>query len=61
MVREVFNFITKREGSNYNNSNMAAKRVYIGKRYKHYSKIGHNTHTYTADIEQLNDSNSSKE
>ena len=61
MVRKVSNFIAKRKGSSCNNSNMAAKRVRVSKHCRYYSKVRHNTRTYTANIEQLNNSNSSKE
>jgi hypothetical protein len=61
MVREVFNFITEREGSSCNNSNTAVKRVCVSRHYRRYGEVGHNIYTYIADIEQLDDSNSSKE
>jgi hypothetical protein len=61
MVREVSNFIAEREGSSCNNGDIAAKRVYVGRRYRHCGEVGYNTRTYMADIEQLNNSNSSEE
>jgi hypothetical protein len=61
IVREVFNFITEREGSSCNDGNIAIKRVCVGRYYRYCSKVGYNTYTCTADIEQLDDSNSSKE
>jgi hypothetical protein len=61
MVKKVSNFITKREGSSYNNSDIAVKRVCVNRHYKYYSKVRYNTRIYTVDIEQLNNSNSSEE
>jgi hypothetical protein len=61
MVKEVSNFITKREGSSCNNSNIAVKRVYVSKYYRYCSEVKYNTCTYTVDIKQLNNSNSSEE
>jgi hypothetical protein len=61
IVGEISNFITKREGSSYKNGDMAAKKVRVNKRYRCYSEVKHNTRTYIADIEQLDNSNSFKE
>jgi len=61
MVREVSNFIAKREGSSYNDGNTATKRVRVSRRCGRCGEVGYNTRTYIADIEQLDNSNSSKE
>jgi hypothetical protein len=50
MVKKISNFITKREGSSYNNSDMATKRVCISRCYRYYSEVKYNTRTYTVDI-----------
>ena len=60
-VREISNFIAKREGSSRNDGDTAAKRVRVSRRYGRCGEVRYNTRTYTADIEQLDDSNSSKE
>jgi hypothetical protein len=61
MVRKVSNFIAEREGSSCNNSDTAAKRVYVSRYCRYCGEVRYNTRTYTADIEQSDDSNSSKE
>ena len=50
-----------REGSCYNNNKKPVKRVYAIKHYSYCSKKGHNSHTYIVEIEDIDNSDISKE
>jgi hypothetical protein len=56
MVKKVVNLLAKNAGSSYNTSKGPSKRVQVKRHYSTYSKIGHNSRTYTAEIENVSDS-----
>jgi hypothetical protein len=56
----VSNLITKKEGGSYDDSEQPTKRVRVERRYRRYSKIGHNSRTYKVEIEDVEYSNASK-
>jgi hypothetical protein len=59
MVGKVVNLLTKNAGSSRNASKGPLKRVWVERHYGTCSKIGHNSHTYTAEIEDVSDSKGS--
>jgi hypothetical protein len=59
MVKEVVNLLAKNMGSSYNANKGLLKRVWVERHYSIYSKIGYNSHTYTAEIENISNSEGS--
>jgi hypothetical protein len=61
IVGKVLNLIAKQIGSYYKKSEIATKRVCIGRRCGTYSKTRYNSYTYKVEIEDIDNSNTSKE
>jgi hypothetical protein len=60
IVSKVANLIAKKEGRGCVKSKMPAKRVRTQQRCRRCSKIRHNSCTYKVEIEDVDNSNSSK-
>jgi hypothetical protein len=56
MVKKVINLLTKNAGNSCNTGKGLLKRVQAERYYSTYSKTGHNSRTYTAEIEDISDS-----
>ncbi len=61
IVSKVSNLIAKRESSSYKNSKTPIKRVRTKRRCGCYSKTRHNFRTYKVEIENLDNSDASKQ
>jgi hypothetical protein len=60
IVGEVSNLIAEKEGSSREESETPAKRVRVERRCGRCSKIRHNSRTYKVEIEDVDNSNTSK-
>jgi hypothetical protein len=60
-VSKVSNLIAELVGSRYNNSKTPAKRVRAERRYRRCGETRHNSRTYKVEIEDIEDSDKSKE
>jgi hypothetical protein len=61
IVGKVLDLIAKQTGSCCKEGKTAAKRVCIGRRCSTYSKTRHNSCTYKVEIEDVDNSDASKE
>jgi hypothetical protein len=59
-VSKVTNLIAKKKGSSCEEGKTPAKRVYVKRYCSYYSKTRHKSYTYKVEIEDVENSNTSK-